>query len=1101
MIGQLYITGWNGYGQLGDGNVSDQSSPIVIGPYTSTSAGFGHTVAIDDVGMIWAWGYNGYGQLGNNTTINRSSPVSIARSGSYVAVSAGSYHTVAIDSDGMVWTWGSNIDGQLGDGTSGFDINKSSPVSIVRLGPYVLINAGYSHTVAIDSNGMIWTWGRNDFGQLGDNTLTNKSSPVSIARPGSYIAISAGASHTVAIDSAGMIWAWGDNYSGQIGDGTVAIFPTDFKSSPVSIARPGSYVAVSAGGWHTVAIDSAGMIWAWGANVGDGTNVNKSSPVSIARSGSYVAISAGASHTVAIDSEGIVWAWGDNEYGQLGDNTIGVDYFKSSPVSIARVGPYFSVEAGGYHSVFLATTWTLVAPQLNSQISIQSLCVLNGKIYGGTLSGGRLFEWDGVNSWVQVAPYWDSQVIKSLCAFNGKIYGGTSRYMYGTGGGLLEWSVGGTSWADAAPQFNSQTDIKALCVFNNKIYGGTSPEGLLFEWDEINKVWVQVALQLDGQIILSLCVLDGKLYGGTSPGGRLFEWNESIWVQVAPQFDTLGSIQALCVLNGKIYGGAGGRLLEWSVGDTSWEEVAPQLNSQTDLMSLYVLNGEIYGGTSPNGLLFKWNNSNAWVVVCEQLDSQTDILSLCVLNDKVYGGTYGSGNLFEYTPPDTTIVADFSGTPTSGYIPLTVNFTDLTTGTPTTWSWNFGDGSTSASQNPSHIYTIPGTYTVSLIASNADSTGTETKTNYITVSNVSADFSGTPLLSYAPLTVTFTNSSLGSPTSWLWNFGDGNISYDQNPVHVYSTWGLFTVSLTAYKVSSSNTKIKTGYVSVPNPLSDDRYWIAAGNSTWNTPTNWAVYTGGPTVSRAPNSLSNVYFDTNGSGNCSIDTTVSINSLSITGYRDTISQNSNHIYVNSSMILRDGTFVGSGADMTVGSLTTTSDFTCTEGTMVVRGDLLNSGFFVHNSGTVLLQSLGSLLDTTASPISFYRLICEATVELDGTATIWNDLVLNSGALGRGRVNIYGDLTCGSSYNSWLSNNNAMLVMVGVSNQAIYNVGGGVLPSLWIEDGTDNKITLNGGSPLYIRGPFIMKLGNIDLNGLNIEIGSNNLTEHSAIIILE
>ncbi len=173
-------------------------------------------------------------------------------------------------------------------------------------------------------------------------------------------------------------------------------------------------------------------------------------------------------------------------------------------------------------------------------------------------------------------------------------------------------------------------------------------------------------------------------------------------------------------------------------------------------------------------------------------------------------------------------VADFSGSPTSGQAPLTVNFTDLSTGSPTSWSWTFGDGGTSTQQNPSHIYSAAGQYTVSLTATNGDGPNTATKTNYITVSAgpqpPSADFSGSPTSGQAPLTVNFTDLSTGSPTSWSWAFGDGGTSTLQNPSHIYSAAGQYTVSLTAANAAGPNTATKTNYITVstgPQPPSAD----------------------------------------------------------------------------------------------------------------------------------------------------------------------------------------------------------------------------------------------------------------------------------------
>lgn len=164
-------------------------------------------------------------------------------------------------------------------------------------------------------------------------------------------------------------------------------------------------------------------------------------------------------------------------------------------------------------------------------------------------------------------------------------------------------------------------------------------------------------------------------------------------------------------------------------------------------------------------------------------------------------------------------VADFSGFPTSGYAPLSVNFTDLSTNSPTSWDWDFGDGSgTSTEQNPSYTYSSPGSYTVTLIAANEHGSGSEIKANYITAQQPTppvADFTGTPSSGYAPLTVQFTDLSLNDPTSWSWDFGDGiGTSAEQNPSYAYINIGTYTVTLIATNAFGSDTEIKTGYISV-----------------------------------------------------------------------------------------------------------------------------------------------------------------------------------------------------------------------------------------------------------------------------------------------
>ena len=143
-------------------------------------------------------------------------------------------------------------------------------------------------------------------------------------------------------------------------------------------------------------------------------------------------------------------------------------------------------------------------------------------------------------------------------------------------------------------------------------------------------------------------------------------------------------------------------------------------------------------------------------------------------------------------------LAEFLGTPLAGVAPLTVSFSDLSTGTVTGWSWNFGDLATSIQQHPTHVYSDPGTFTVSLTVVGPGGATTETKANYVTVGAPSpaAEFSGTPRAGGSPLTVFFTDFSTGNVTSWNWTFGDGGSSTQPSPAHIYTVAGNYTVSLT-----------------------------------------------------------------------------------------------------------------------------------------------------------------------------------------------------------------------------------------------------------------------------------------------------------------
>ncbi|HQF79165.1 MAG TPA: chromosome condensation regulator RCC1, partial [Spirochaetota bacterium] len=275
----------------------------------------------------------------------------------WASVSCGGSHTVAIKSNGTLWAWGYNYYGQLGDGTTA---NKSSPVQIGGGSTdWASVSCGNDHTVAIKSNKTLWAWGYNSSGQLGDGTIENKLSPVRIGVSTDWASVSCGRDHTIALKLDGTLWTWGNNGFGQLGDGTTG----SNKSSPVQIGSSTDWASVSCGISHTVAIKSNGSLWAWGYNnsgrLGDGTTANKSSPIQIGVSTDWASVSCGGGHTVAIKSNGTLWAWGYNYYGQLGDGTTAN---KSSPVQIGGGSTdWASVSCGNDHTVAIKSNKTLWA--------------------------------------------------------------------------------------------------------------------------------------------------------------------------------------------------------------------------------------------------------------------------------------------------------------------------------------------------------------------------------------------------------------------------------------------------------------------------------------------------------------------------------------------------------------------------------------------------------------------------------------------------------------------------------------------------------------------------------------------------------------------
>ena len=310
-----------------------------------------------------------------------------------IPIAGGGYHTIALDTTGKVWTWGYNTYGQLGIGTP-IDPNMSSyrgaPVLVSQetgLTSATAIAAGGWHTLAIRSgDGTVWAWGDNSFGQLGTGTIDPSSVPLQVTEFSNVAAIAAGAYHTIALKNDGTLWAWGNNHYGQLGDGTTTDRYTPVQVRNKNLTPFTGVVAISAGGYHNIALKSDGSLWTWGANsdgqLGTGTTVESHTPFHVTQevvgqppnlevrpfTEEVIALAAGGyvdyeRFTVAVKIDSTVWAWGYGLSGQLGN---AYDQYRYLPCQVVNedFSPFTgaaAVAAGGSHAVALkndGTVWT-----------------------------------------------------------------------------------------------------------------------------------------------------------------------------------------------------------------------------------------------------------------------------------------------------------------------------------------------------------------------------------------------------------------------------------------------------------------------------------------------------------------------------------------------------------------------------------------------------------------------------------------------------------------------------------------------------------------------------------------------------------------------
>lgn len=355
--GCLWMWGYNNYGQLGNGSTKSSLVPIkVLNNVLSVSCGDSHTAAIKTDRSLWMWGNNTSGQLGNGSKKNALVPIKVLDN--VVDVSCRGDYTAAVKDDGSLWTWGTNNDMQLGNGGVGnthdenYGTYQTVPVKVMD--NVAAVSCGNDRAAAIKTDGSLWWWGYSSvaISEGGTTYLGGSYQSVPIKIMENVVTVSSGASHTAAVKTDGSLWTWGDNSYGQLGSNSV-------MESAVPVKVLDGVSTVSCGNGSTVAVKTDGSLWVWGDNeFGElGSSIgNAKVPYYNTVSASYdsfpvqtiplklmdgvASAGCGTLYTIIVKTDGSVWACGKNEIGQLGNDgkhNVNKDGFaiQTTPVKIS----------------------------------------------------------------------------------------------------------------------------------------------------------------------------------------------------------------------------------------------------------------------------------------------------------------------------------------------------------------------------------------------------------------------------------------------------------------------------------------------------------------------------------------------------------------------------------------------------------------------------------------------------------------------------------------------------------------------------------------------------------------------------------------------
>jgi hypothetical protein len=321
--GRGWCFGANVDGALGSGDVETHLSPEpLLTPvgFDTLTAGENHTCGLEHgTGAIWCWGYNASGQLGAGDVAARDAPTKVPMPARALVLAAGYNHTCAISADRSLWCWGDNTEGQLGRGDAQGAPNALSPVRIGVNSDWLGVSGGQGHTCAIEAPGSMWCWGRNTESETGTDPSTVQLRAPS--RTGAFIdwrSVEVGQDSSCGIRSDGSLWCWGSNQFGQLGSD-----PSDTPvTEPTRVGASTDWAQISIDTFSACALKMDRSLWCWGRNaegqLGLGDTQDRYEPTQVGSLTAWTSMSVGRFHTCAGQAGGGVSCMGENSSGQLG---------------------------------------------------------------------------------------------------------------------------------------------------------------------------------------------------------------------------------------------------------------------------------------------------------------------------------------------------------------------------------------------------------------------------------------------------------------------------------------------------------------------------------------------------------------------------------------------------------------------------------------------------------------------------------------------------------------------------------------------------------------------------------------------------------------